>query len=263
MRTPDYGSSVLFNLKHFATRCASGLLDIVIPPLCVSCHQPLATHDNLCATCWQGVSFITEPVCDRLGIPLPFDPGEGPLISAAAAARPPAYDRARAAAHYSGTMRELIHRFKYGDYHTPRCLFRRWLMQAACNFVADAEIVIPVPLHRGRLIARRFNQAAVLAADLAEATGLRHAPQTLVRRRRTVSQVGLTRDQRRLNLQGAIRLDRRAGDIVNESKILLVDDVITTGTTVDSCARILKRAGARRVDVVALAMATDDSRIHM
>ena len=263
MRTPDHARTVLTDLRRLAARCTTGLLDLVIPPLCVSCHQPLAAHDNLCARCWQGVSFITEPLCDRLGIPLPFDPGGGLLISAAAAAHPPAYDRARAVAHHAGTMRELIHRFKYGDYHTPRWLFRRWLMQAARDLVADAAIVVPVPLHRSRLIARRFNQAALLAADLAAAADLRYAPRTLVRRRRTESQVGLTRDQRRLNLRGAIRLDRSAGDKVNGANILLVDDVITTGTTVDSCARILKRAGARRVDVVALAMVTDDSRIYM
>lgn len=244
-------------------RSLAGLVgDLVLPPLCLACHQPLAGHDSLCAACWRDVTFITPPLCDRLGIPLPFDPGGGAIVSAAAAADPPDYDRARAVAHYTGVVRDLIHSFKYADQHAPRHMFTRWLLQAGRELMADGPIVVPVPMHRRRLLARRFNQSAILAGDLASAVGLTFEPELLVRRRRTMSQVGLTRDQRRRNLQGAIEVADGAADVLFGRAVLLVDDVITTGTTAAACARSLKRAGAIRVDVVALAMVTDESRVN-
>lgn len=222
----------------------------------------MADHDNLCASCWRKVSFITHPLCDRLGIPLPFDPGGTTVISAAALAQPPPYDRARVAAHYSHVIRDLIRRFKYADQQTPRHLFSRWLQRAAGEFFAQRPVIVPVPLHRQRLIARRFNQSAILARDLAKAATLDYEPMALVRQRKTASQVGLTRDQRRRNLQGAFAVRKRNISRIRGNAILLVDDVITTGTTIATCASALKRAGAARVDVVALAMVTDDSRIN-
>ena len=242
---------------------AARALDLLIPPVCLACQEPIADHNSLCASCWHKISFITQPLCDRLGIPLPFDHGGETMLSAAAMARPPPYDRARAVAHYSDVIRNLIHQFKYGDQHTPRHLFSRWLQQAAVEFTDTKPLIIPVPLHRIRLIARRFNQSAILARDLAKATALDYEPMALVRRRRTVSQVGLTRDQRRRNLQGAFTVTRRAAARVSGRAIVLVDDVITTGTTVAMCARALKRAGASRIDVIALAMVTDESRINL
>ncbi len=236
--------------------------DFLMPPLCLACRAPLAQHNSICAACWRDVSFIAEPVCHRLGIPLPFDPGGGPVESAAAAAEPPQYDRARAAVHYNGVARELIHRFKYGDQHTMRHLFTRWLQLAGRDLVDDDPLVVPVPMHRRRLLARRFNQSAILAQDLARATGLAYEPEVLLRLRQTASQVGLTRDQRRRNLQGAFGVEgRREGELFGR-RVLLVDDVITTGTTVDACARVLRRGGASHIDVVAIAMVTDESRIN-
>ena len=247
---------------RLARATASRLADLLIPPVCLSCHEPLAGHNNLCATCWRQVSFITHPRCDRLGIPLPFDPGNETILSAAALAYPPLYDRARAVAHYSDVMRKLIHSFKYTDQHTPRHLFTRWLQQAGRELLHEDSLIIPVPLHRRRLLARRFNQSAILAQDLANAAQLRYEPAALIRKRKTASQVGLTRDQRRRNLQGAFAVTKHGAARIKDRAILLVDDVITTGTTITACARNLKRAGAATVDVIVLAMVTDDSRIN-
>ena len=237
-------------------------VDLALPPLCVSCHQPLAVHHSLCAGCWSDISFISHPVCDRLGIPLPFDLGPGPVISAAASAKPPDFDRARVVAHFSGVMRDLIHKFKYGDQHTPRKLFNRWLEISTGGLATDYDVVVPVPLHNRRLLSRRFNQSAILAQDLAAGLDVSFEPRGLVRSKQTRSQVGLTRDQRRRNLQGAFAIAPDKQNFAFGRKVLLVDDVITTGTTVDACARAMRRAGAQVIDVVALAIVTDDSRIH-
>jgi ComF family protein len=237
-------------------RAFRALSDIVMPPVCLVCRAPIGAHDAVCARCWREIDFIRPPLCDRLGMPLPFDTG-GVMISAAAAADPPPYDRARAVAAHAGAMRTLVHALKFHDRHDARRLFGRWLVEAGRDLLPDAEIVVPVPLARRRLLMRRFNQAAVLASEVARLTGLRYEPLLLARTRATASQVGLSRGQRRRNVAGAFAVPPRYGGRVEGRKILLVDDVITTGSTVGACARALRRAGAARVDVLALALVTD------
>lgn len=228
--------------------------DFLLPPVCLHCHQPLAGHDALCARCWRGINFIRPPLCDRLGIPMPYDSG-GKTVSAAALADPPVYDRARAVAHFDGVVRDLVHALKYGDRHDGRRLFGRWLSAAGDELLADADVLLPVPLDRWRLLSRRFNQAALLAQEVSR---LRHLPwedAALVRVKRTPRQVGLTRDQRRRNMAAAFAVPERARSRIEGRRIVLIDDVITTGATVNACARALNAAGAARVDVLALALA--------
>lgn len=252
-------------LRRTAWTIATGgfgrILDIVIPPACIACKRPSGTHDALCGPCWSRISFIRAPLCDRLGIPLPFDTG-GVTVSAGALAAPPAYDRARAVAHFDGVMRDLVHAFKYADRHDARRLFGRWLASAGAELLSDADVVVPVPLHRWRLLRRRFNQAAMLAREVERLSGLRFDPTLLARRRATSPQVGRTRDERRRNIAGAFAVPRHKRDRLPGRNVILVDDVITTGATVDAAARTLKAAGAARVDVLALALVTDDSVLN-
>jgi ComF family protein len=239
-------------LRRFLT----GAADVIVPACCVACRTPMQAHHLLCPACWREVHFIRPPLCDVTGIPLPFDTG-GRMVSAAATANPPAYDRARAVAHHAGVMRDLIHQFKYADRHDARALFGRWLLEAGHELLEGADLIVPVPLSRLRLLTRRFNQAAMLALELSRRTGLPVAVQVLKRRRFTGSQVGLTRDQRRRNIAGAFWVPPRRAPRVKGRNVLLVDDVITTGATADACARALKRAGAARVDVLALGLVTE------
>jgi ComF family protein len=237
-------------------RAAAGsLTDAIIPPVCLGCHTPLATHDALCAPCWSAIDFIRAPLCDRLGIPLGFDTG-CVMISAAANADPPDYDRARAVAIFSGTMQRLVHGFKYSDRHEARRLFGRWLHTAGLNLIADADLIIPIPLNRWRLLHRRYNQSAILAGELARACGKPIAYEALRRVKHTPSQVGMTRAERNQNVSGAFKVAPSQRAAIANRHILLIDDVITTGSTGNAAARALKSAGARHVDILALALVT-------
>ena len=180
------------------------------------------------------------------------------MVSAAALAAPPAYRRARAVAHYNDRLRELVHGLKYGDQHHGGRLFGRWLAVAGQELLADADLIVPVPLARFRLWRRRFNQAAVLARAVAGATGKPYEPLLLKRNRATTSQVGLTASQRQLNVQGAFSVPERAKARIQAQHVLLVDDVVTSGSTVDAAAKALLRAGAAAVDVLSLALVTGE-----
>ncbi|MGI9384426.1 MAG: ComF family protein [Methyloligellaceae bacterium] len=226
--------------------------DVLLPPLCLSCRSAVEGHGGLCPSCWSRIDFIQRPLCERLGIPLPYAAGER-IVSAAALADPPVYDRARAAARYDGEMRKLVHDLKYRDSHEGVELFARWLAHAASELLADADVLIPVPLARLRLWRRRFNQSALLAAGVARLSGVRTDPFLLERVRRTASQVGLTVEQRRRNVAGAFAVHAPRRPELAGRNVVLVDDVITTGATANACARALRRAGAARVDVLALA----------
>jgi ComF family protein len=231
--------------------------DVIVPPCCLVCRTRMLAHHLLCARCWRQVRFIRPPVCDVTGIPLPFDTGER-MVSAAALADPPAWDRARVVAHFSGVMRTLVHHLKYADRHDATALFARWLA-AAARELAPHDMIVPVPLSRIRLLLRHFNQAAVLASSLSRDMRLPMHPTLLLRTRWTRSQVGMSRAQRQRNVAGAFRVSPRQKSHLEGRSVLLVDDVITTGATADACARVLKRAGAARVDVVALALVTSET----
>ena len=234
-----------------------GAADFLLPPLCLGCHKPLGGHDALCAACWRSIDFIRAPLCDRLGIPMPYATG-GIVVSAAALADPPQYDRARAAAHFTGVVRDLVHKFKYADQHDSRRLLGRWLSAAGHELLADADLLVPVPLHRSRLLSRRFNQAAMLAHEVSRLHNVPCDPQALARIKKTPQQVGLTRDQWQRNMSAAFSVPASALGAIEGRHIVLIDDVITTGATIDACARALKAAGASRVDVLAAAIVTGD-----
>lgn len=245
--------------RHALRAGLSGALAIVYPPSCIACQAAVGQAQALCPSCWSSIGFIERPYCERLGTPFAVDLGGG-LLSPAAIADPPAYARARAVCRFDGVARELVHRLKYGDRTELALTLGRMMAQAGRELLVDADLVVPVPLHRTRLWSRRFNQAAALAGVVARHAGLPVARAALARVKRTRQQVGLTRPQRAENLQGAFRVPDTMRPQVEGRRILLVDDVLTTGSTANAAARALLRAGARDVDVLTFARVVTDGR---
>lgn len=238
----------------------SRAFDLLFPPSCTACGEPVADRDTLCPECWQQIEFIVPPLCNRLGIRLPFATGNE-MVSAAAAARPPLYARARAIGHYDGPLRRLVHALKFHDRQDVRHILATWLCRAGRQLITDADIIIPVPLYRRRLLTRRYNQSALLAAEIARLTGMRSHPLALERTRRTKTQVGLTAKQRQQNVRGAFKVPPRYKQLIEGRRILLVDDVITTGATVEACTRALLDNKAKNIDVLAIALVADPLRV--
>lgn len=223
---------------------------IILPPVCPLTGERVREPGTLAPAAWAELTFVTRPICEVSGMPFESDPGPG-AISAAVAARPPAYDRARAALVYEGPARRLVHQLKYSDRMDLTPLMARWLVMAGAELLEGADLLVPVPLHRRRLLWRRFNQSAALAASVSAVSGIQAVPDLLERVRPTRSQVGLSRAGRRRNVRGAFRISGRAA--VEGRHVVLIDDVMTSGATVEACASVLRRAGAGRVDVLTVA----------
>lgn len=231
-------------------------LDVALPPLCPACRGVLGEGGGLCGSCWSKLSFIAPPLCARLGTPFGYDPGPG-VLSTEAIDDPPAFGRARAAVRYDDVAGALVHALKYGDRLDLAPTMGRWMAQAGRELIADADAIVPVPLHWRRLWARRFNQAAALGRVIAQASSLPVVDDALKRQRSTRQQVGLTRADRATNVQGAFEVPEGRRAAVDGRRLLLIDDVLTSGATVDSATRALLRAGAAQVDVLVFARVVD------
>ena len=250
----DDGSSASLWTRRAAAlagRVAAAALDTLYPPTCLACRAATGAHGALCPRCWSAMRFIERPFCERLGTPFEQDLGDG-LLSPQAMADPPVFARARAVARFEdGPARTLVHRLKYSDRSELARPIGRWMARAGGDILAEADLIAPVPLHPMRLWRRRFNQAAMLAREVAHETGKPCEPAALLRVKATPSQVGLSRTQRAENVQGAFRVAERAQ--VRGRNVVLIDDVLTSGATVNAAARVLLRAGAGRVDVLVFA----------
>jgi ComF family protein len=233
-------------------------LDIALPTLCVSCREPV-DGEGVCAECWAKLSFIAPPYCPRLGIPFVYDPGPE-LLSMEAIANPPAYTRARAAVRYDDVARTLVHALKYQDRTDLAPAMGRWMARAGQELLGEADVMVPVPLHWRRGWSRRYNQSGALARVISRQTGVKLASEALRRVRATEQQIGLSRSQRASNVQGAFKVAPERAAEIEGRRVVLVDDVLTSGATTDACARALLRAKAAQVDVLVFARVVDTMR---
>jgi ComF family protein len=233
-------------------RAGRWLLDAILPPRCPGCGVIIDAPAAVCGVCWSNIAFIVEPLCQRCGRPFEFNVADQ-SVCGRCLADPPVYGRARAVVLYDDASRGLLLRFKHGDglHLTP--LFGTWLSRAGSELLAEADLMVPVPLHRTRLFARRYNQATVLALEIGRRADLPVDVLGLIRARRTPSQGTRTRAARERNVRGAFKVTPALAANIKDRRVLLIDDVLTSGATVNACARVLTRAGASGVDVLTIA----------
>lgn len=245
-----------FNVSPIVRGISRGMtrqvLDLMLPPTCAGCGEVQEDAHTLCGDCWGELTFLGRPCCDACGHPFEYEVPGLTLCGACTRERPP-FAHARAALLYDDTSKAFILRLKHADRTDTVRLLAKWLVQAGGECLRDADVLIPVPLHWTRLFARRFNQAALLAQALSALTGTAVTVDALVRHKKTPSQGRLGVKARARNVQGAFRVPpRRSGDVKGK-RVVLVDDVYTTGATARAAAKALLRAGAARVDVLTLA----------
>ena len=242
-------------------RAAGAALDLLLPPHALDEGERPQTS-GLSAPVWERIQFIESPVCDGCGAPFEYDLGEG-VRCPACMAKPRAFGRARAACLYDEHSRDLILKLKHADRPDLAPLFARWLSRAAGDLTDGCDCVVAVPLHRSRLFARRYNQAAEIARPLARLLRLPYRPDVLVRARDTGNQGGRSAGGRKTNVQGAFRVPPSAAWRIAGKRVLLIDDVLTTGATAEACARALLKAGAAGVDLAVVARVREAAHLSI
>jgi ComF family protein len=234
------------------------ILDFFLPTSCSYCSSPV--NDSgvpfFCASCWADFSSIDGPVCPLCG--RPFDSPEALTkspdhICLSCRRTPPAFDQAISVGYFEGPLREAIHQFKYRPCRSLGRPLTQW-MSKCIRPAGGIDCVVPVPLHIARLRHRGFNQALIIANELIRVFPIPLSYDNLARVRSTVPQVELTGEERIKNVAGAFAL--RRPDELKERDVLLIDDVYTTGATMNECAKVLKNAGAARVTALTIARAT-------
>jgi len=224
------------------------IIDAILPPRCIVTGDIVDAQGMVAPQVWRDLSFIGDPVCDCCGFPFPFGAETGSLCAHCLADRP-VFASARAALVYDDASRGMILKFKHGDQTHAVQSFLPWLKRAGAGMLTRADVIVPVPLHRFRLLQRRYNQAALIAQALSKSCGLPYLPAGLRRTRATPTQGHLGYREREKNVRGAFIVTAD----VKDKTVILVDDVYTTGATVKECTQALLKAGAKEVHVLAVA----------
>jgi ComF family protein len=226
------------------------VIDLILPPRCIVSGEIVGEQGTLAPKVWQDLRFITPPFCSLCGYPFEFEAGSDSRCGACLAEEPP-FAATRSALVYDDVSRELILKFKHGDHLQAVPTLAGMMMRAGSDLMQGVDVIVPVPLHRWRLLRRRYNQAALLAIALSLKTGIACLPDGLLRVRATPSQGHMKAKDRADNVKKAFVINPKRS--VVGKVVVLVDDVYTTGATVRECARALLQAGAKEVRVLAVA----------
>ncbi len=243
---------MLTKLKPFPRKIACKIFDFLLPARCLSCTKLIEEPHALCSECWKNLNFITTPFCRGCGFPFEVEIGEQALCGRCIQA-PASYTHARAALCYDDACKPLILRFKHSDAIHLAPLMSKWMLRAGKDLIDQADYMVPVPLHWQRMFVRRYNQAALLTLELSKLTKKSTAVDMLKRHRSTPPQGSKRAGSRQQNVAGAFVINPSWYPKIRGKTILLIDDVMTSGATLQSCTAPLLKAGAKRVDVLTIA----------
>ena len=239
--------------SQYVRSAATFFKTLLLPPRCLSCGLLVASENALCAECFSEMKFIENPLCEVTGAPMAYDLKEQ-VMSATAIAHPPVHRKMRAACLYTGTAKRLVVNFKFFDHLELADRLAHWMANAGAELLEETDVIVPVPLHRFRFLERRFNQSAELAKGISRRTGKPVALNALQRIRPTKQQVDLDLHERVQNVEGAFVVPSSESIEISGRRVLLIDDVMTTGATASACTRALLRENATYVDVLSFAM---------
>lgn len=244
----------IFNSLYVAK---SWLIDLILPPKCLSCSALINEAHNICADCWKELHFISEPRCASCGYPFGSEMSHidfstiGESLCGACQKKPRIFDKAISALRYDDHSKKMIIGFKHHDKLEYATFFAKLLRQAGTKIFDDIDIIIPVPLHKKRLFKRRFNQSAIVSNILSNYIEKPHEPTILIRSKNTPPQTG-NMNKRSKNVQGAFKVVSKYKGKLTGKNILLIDDVFTTGATIENCSKSLKKAGAGKIYVLTI-----------
>jgi ComF family protein len=239
--------------QKYVKSAAGRVINLVLPPRCAVSGEEVERQGMLSSGVWAGLDFIADPFCECCGLPFDFDTGTGGALCASCIQERPEYTKARAALKYNDTSRDLILGFKHGDQLHAVLAFMPWLKAAGQEFLGMSDYLVPVPLHRTRLLARRYNQAAIIAQRLGRETGIDVLAAGLERTRNTQTQGHLKSRERLKNVKRAFRVNPKLENVLKGKTVTLIDDVYTTGATVRECTKALRKGGVAQVYVLSIA----------
>lgn len=238
--------------KYFWRVAGQQTLNLFFPPVCAACQKPVREAHALCHSCFNAVRFTSAPACGRCGHPFEYAAGDDALCGSCLDELP-VYEKGWSCFGYDEHTRYLLTRLKFRDRTDLAPLLGRLMVSHGAPVIDGMELVVPVPLHRRRLLKRRYNQSLLLARKVAKAKGISLLPDALVRLRHTAPQTGLSRAERQSNVARAFAVAAQHEAHIRGKKILLIDDVMTTGATLSACAKALQKAGADTVHILTAA----------
>lgn len=233
--------------------------ELFVPSTCLTCDRYVTKQGGCCPQCWGKLRFVTNPFCPVMGTPFSVDMGDN-FLSAEAIAYPPPFEKLRTVVLYDELARKLVSSIKYSDRSDLLHWLANWMEVAGKELIKQTDIIVPIPLHKARLRQRRFNQAGEIANRLAKNNNKEFFPEVLVRKKHTHQQVGLSASERERNVQGAFIVPDEMKIHLKKKRVLLIDDVYTTGATCKAASRALKRGGASNISVLVFAKVETNSQ---
>ncbi|MFD2206888.1 ComF family protein [Kiloniella antarctica] len=254
----DFLKFVSRSVPEAVLSLVSGIVDYALPPVCGNCQEPVLNSNGICGVCWASLTFISDPCCVCCGYPFDYFVKDDVLCGECLRS-PKSFDRCRSALSYDDHSKNMIIGFKHADRTYLTKLFTRWIALVGKEILMDVDFISPVPLHPRRLLARRYNQSGLLAQKIAYSHKKVYLPDLLLRTKNTSSQGHLSLINRWKNVRTAFEINPKYADCIRNKNIILIDDVYTTGATLEACSRVLKKQKVAKINVLVLSRVLKES----